>query len=249
MPQLSTISPGTSSIFVECLKVNWVMPFQLLRRTSTRQNQNISIDNVRAIFNAMREWRLLIWCDTIQAALVLSEGNFAEARLGFQKSLTSARGKEADIMSYCLRRLADVRSWESHEANSSWTVVFLDNATRLFSAALEGFTLMDVHCSRGKCMLGLGDLAEKRGDLSEAAMLWTEARPLFERSSRARDVLRIDQRLTALETASRNVLSHLKNLKAPTKVPTNPTIKGEIKGQIMEREVIDDGGRGLIVVV
>src|SRR4051812_17540810 len=37
------------------------------------------------------------------------------------------------------------------------------NAINLFIVALEGFTYMDVHCSRAECMLRLGDLSKNRG--------------------------------------------------------------------------------------
>ncbi|KAJ7115227.1 hypothetical protein C8R44DRAFT_794269, partial [Mycena epipterygia] len=54
---------------------------------------------------------------------------------------------------------------------------------------------MDVHRGRGDCMLRLGDIAKNRGDLVKAAELWKEARPLFEKSSQAKDMAKIDTRL------------------------------------------------------
>ncbi|KAJ7754800.1 hypothetical protein B0H16DRAFT_1722506 [Mycena metata] len=61
-------------------------------------------------------------------------------------------------------------------------------AENLFIVALEGFTFMDVHRSRAQCMLLLGDLAQKKAEITKAVELWTTARPLFERSLQAKDV-------------------------------------------------------------
>ncbi|KAJ7466390.1 hypothetical protein FB451DRAFT_1485262 [Mycena latifolia] len=72
------------------------------------------------------------------------------------------------------------------------------SSTALFTVALEGFTCMDIHRSRGECMLRLGDLAKAQGDSSRAIGLWKLARPLFERSSQAKQVTQIDERLTAI---------------------------------------------------
>ncbi|KAJ7887991.1 hypothetical protein B0H13DRAFT_1888545 [Mycena leptocephala] len=78
--------------------------------------------------------------------------------------------------------------------------------------ALEGFTLMDVHRSRAECVLQLGDISKAHGDLLKAVELelWQTARPLFERSSQAKQVENIDKRLTSVGD---NVLEqHRKNL-------------------------------------
>ncbi|KAJ7131136.1 hypothetical protein C8R44DRAFT_55600 [Mycena epipterygia] len=72
-------------------------------------------------------------------------------------------------------------------------------AYNLFVVALEGFTYMDIHRSRADCMLRLGDIEKHRGDLVEAAKLWKEAHPLFERSSQAKDIAQIDTRLALVE--------------------------------------------------
>jgi tetratricopeptide (TPR) repeat protein len=73
-----------------------------------------------------------------------------------------------------------------------------DTAHNLFAVALEGFTAMDVHRSRARCLLRLGDLAEKQGNSAMASGLWREAQPLFEKSSQGRDVERIQSRLTLI---------------------------------------------------
>ncbi|KAJ7865607.1 hypothetical protein B0H14DRAFT_2573797 [Mycena olivaceomarginata] len=68
-------------------------------------------------------------------------------------------------------------------------------AESLFKVALEAFTYMDVHQSRADCMLRLGDIAWQQGDMTKAAVLWREARPLFERSQQTKDIGQIDARL------------------------------------------------------
>ncbi|KAJ7907814.1 hypothetical protein B0H13DRAFT_2499911 [Mycena leptocephala] len=72
-------------------------------------------------------------------------------------------------------------------------------AISLFTAALEGFTTMDVHRSRAECMLRLGDFSKRSNDLRKAIQLWEAARPLFERSSQVKQVACIDDRLATLD--------------------------------------------------
>ncbi|KAJ7140565.1 hypothetical protein C8R43DRAFT_589849 [Mycena crocata] len=72
-----------------------------------------------------------------------------------------------------------------------------DNTTAisLFGAALKAFSLMDIHMHRGNCLLRLGDIHQRRGDLVKAVEHWNSARPLFERSSQMGSVKQIDERL------------------------------------------------------
>ncbi|KAJ7787404.1 hypothetical protein B0H14DRAFT_2629405 [Mycena olivaceomarginata] len=71
-------------------------------------------------------------------------------------------------------------------------------AISLFTVALEGFTLMDVHYSRAECMIRLGDNFKRHGDILQAIELWNVARPLFERSSQVEEVKYIDERLACV---------------------------------------------------
>jgi hypothetical protein len=73
-----------------------------------------------------------------------------------------------------------------------------DTAITLFTVALEGFTDMDVHRSRAECMLQLGDVCKQHDNLLEAMEHWNMARPLFERSSQAKQVEAIDKRLASV---------------------------------------------------
>jgi tetratricopeptide (TPR) repeat protein len=74
-----------------------------------------------------------------------------------------------------------------------------NTAQTLFTVALEGFTFMDVHQSRAQCLLRLGDIANQRGLSSKAVELWTQARPLFERSLQKKEIANVDARLATVE--------------------------------------------------
>ncbi|KAJ7795445.1 hypothetical protein B0H13DRAFT_1934916 [Mycena leptocephala] len=92
-------------------------------------------------------------------------------------------------------------------------------ATSLFTVALEGFTQMDVHRSRAECMLRFGDISMGHSDLLKAVEFWERARPLFERSSQAKQVQHIDERVANISRdvleQHRNNLAHLAELNAP----------------------------------
>ncbi|KAJ7922683.1 hypothetical protein B0H13DRAFT_1865535 [Mycena leptocephala] len=92
-------------------------------------------------------------------------------------------------------------------------------AISLFTVALEGFTEMDVHRSRAECMLQLRDISMGHGDLLKAVEFWERARPLFERSSQAKQVHCIDERVANINEdvleQHRNNLARLAELNAP----------------------------------
>ncbi|KAJ6464905.1 hypothetical protein C8R45DRAFT_939750 [Mycena sanguinolenta] len=89
-------------------------------------------------------------------------------------------------------------------------------AESLFIIALEAFMKMDVHHQRAKCMLRLGNIAQHQGDMSRAERQWRDARPLFERSLQAKDIVNIDSRLASVETAHEVAMATLAKLQAPT---------------------------------
>ncbi|KAJ7452558.1 hypothetical protein FB451DRAFT_1374030 [Mycena latifolia] len=111
-------------------------------------------------------------------------------------------------------------------------------STPLFTVALEGFTWLDIHCSRAECMLRLGDLAKGQGDVLKAIELWKTARPLFERSSQVKQVTQIEERLAAITNnmleEPTDSLMRLGQLNAPITAVTDETHPGKQAG---EREV------------
>ncbi|KAF7351523.1 ATPase-AAA-core domain-containing protein [Mycena sanguinolenta] len=171
-------------------------------------------------------------CEMSIANLHLAEGDLLAAKPVFQTCLQWSWGKEAEVSSYCLEQMADIRRWKL--ANLSWCTSYLvvylafaqrsrhkhalhlalqylgelfllkgyeSDAENLFIVALEGFTSMDVHRNRADCMLRLGQIMEKRGDLEKAETLWMDARPLFERSLQEKEVAGLNTRLAVLREA------------------------------------------------
>ncbi|KAJ6603313.1 hypothetical protein DFH09DRAFT_392986 [Mycena vulgaris] len=189
---------------------------------------HLNLDKARKIISGITS---LAYCDIVRADLYLREGDHRTAKAIFQTYLSSSWGKDAENLTYCLERVADVDRWSipDFDWSARWAVVYLayaqkaqlrfelhkalqflgdiflcqedpDTAHSLFTVALEGFTYMNVHCSRAECMLRLGDIAKQRGEIRPAIALWKEARPLFERSLQGKDVARIDSRLDTADT-------------------------------------------------
>ncbi|KAJ7452000.1 hypothetical protein FB451DRAFT_1524634 [Mycena latifolia] len=141
-----------------------------------------------------------------------------------------------------LQFLGDVFEAEGDSATS----------TSLFTVALEGFTFMDIHCSRAECMLQLGDLAKDNGEVSKAIELWKTARPLFECSSQLKQVTRVDERLTTIDNnvvkETTDSLTRLGQLNAPITAVADEICPGTQAG---EREVGGENAKDneLVLVV
>lgn len=71
-------------------------------------------------------------------------------------------------------------------------------ALSVFQFTSEDFTYLDIHRGRADCMLRIGDILDQQGRVHEAQEMWKDARPLFIRSSQARDTARCDERLASL---------------------------------------------------
>jgi hypothetical protein len=76
-------------------------------------------------------------------------------------------------------------------------------------------------------MIHLGDLAEGQGHTSEAIAFWEEARPLFEWSLQAKDVAKIDARLSTVEKAHQKALLELVTSYAPVHSVVEETLEDE----------------------
>ncbi|KAJ7728904.1 hypothetical protein B0H16DRAFT_1776512 [Mycena metata] len=203
------------------------------------------IEASQSIFRASGNAVLTLACDATQADLNFREGEMSSTL--FCRCLQRGWGRFFEAVSYCLERLADITRWEGSHV-TSWPTVYLAHSLRgkeklgiykalqfqgdvflmeedevtaisLFTLALEGFTKMDVHRSRAECMIRIGDISCKHGDFLKALELWQHARPLFERSSQAKRVQNIDERLAGIgedvkEQHKRN-LAQLTELNAP----------------------------------
>ncbi|KAJ7027712.1 hypothetical protein C8F04DRAFT_1293724 [Mycena alexandri] len=207
------------------------------------------IDKSRSIFAMVGDARLMNACNYIQADLNLREGD--KSSLLFCECLRAAWGRDWEIASFCLERLADSSRWQGAHC-PFWSIVYLTHSLKskdklgiykalqligdsfledddqvtaisLFNLALEGFTSMNVHHSRAECMIRLGDIWRKDGDLLKALELWEMARPLFERSSQGRRVEAVDQRLDKVSEDEKEQhrdnlarLAHLGDLNVPS---------------------------------
>ncbi|KAJ7015851.1 hypothetical protein C8F04DRAFT_1204948 [Mycena alexandri] len=195
------------------------------------------LDLAQSILKVIGIVRLSTAGDMVQADLNLREGDMST--LLFCKCLREMWGKDSEVVGYCLERLGDVSRWKDGHHESSWSTVLLahslkqkerlrtykalqftgdiflqenDEATAisLFTLALEGFTQMDVHRSRAECMIQLGDISEKNGDLLKTVELWEMARPLFQRSSQTKQIQAIDERMSRVDKDAKE--QHQKNL-------------------------------------
>jgi tetratricopeptide (TPR) repeat protein len=194
-----------------------------------------NIDLARSIFTTLNLKPWILCCDTILADLYVKEKDLPTAKRLFKKCLELAT-EHSEIKLFCFERLGNASLWGADEATPSWTIIFLIyslklkaklevykglqfleqmffthedeyTAISLFTVALVGFTHMDVHRSRAECMLKLGDISHRHGDLLKAVELWETARPLFKRSSQAKEVQCVDERLSHVRS---NVLDHHK---------------------------------------
>lgn len=218
-----------------------------------KQDVQQNIDLCRGMFTSKGHKSMVICCDMILADLYLREQDLPVAKTLLQKSFELSP-EHNDLKLFCLERLGNVNSWGPDESISGWTTIFLvqslklqaklqickalqffgqmflmqndeDTAISLFTVALEGFTYMDVHCSRAECMLRLGDISKGHRDMLKAVELWTTARPLFERSSQAKQVQCVDERLAdissdVLEQHKENI-THLVELNVPSGNPSD----------------------------
>ncbi|KAJ7864127.1 hypothetical protein B0H14DRAFT_2574566 [Mycena olivaceomarginata] len=183
-----------------------------------------NVEVAKKIFNTMKYVREAISCDAVLAELHSREENMLVAQTMFLQVIKLCLGNNSEMVSYCLEGLG-----RASYMTSSWTTVFLVNslktkeklgiykalqslgdvfltqddentACNLFMVALEAFTYMDVHRSRAECLLRLGDISRGHGDLLKAVEFWETARPLFERSSQAKQVENINERLDNIRT-------------------------------------------------
>jgi tetratricopeptide (TPR) repeat protein len=192
---------------------------------ASKHDMEENINTASSILTTMGHSMARTWCEMIHGALYLSEGDFLRAKNMLKASLTSARGKSSEVVTYCLGKLGCIRDWSAmHPTSSTWTFIFLvhvlkqnekleiykafqflgdvylaehdqTTAKNLFTLALEGFTQMDVQRNKGECMLRLGDIFQVRGDSQRAVDLWKIARTLLENSLQAKQVVGIDKRL------------------------------------------------------
>jgi tetratricopeptide (TPR) repeat protein len=219
----------------------------------------------RRILSTTGDTEAVTLCDIILADLQLREGNSLASKTIFKRCLTVGL-EYSQITTYCLERLGDASSWGDLDGLSNWTAIFLvhslkrkeklgifkalqflgdiflsqndeQTAISLFTVALEGFTKMDVHRSRAECMLRLGNISMGHGDPLKAVEFWERAGPLFERSSQAKQVQHIDERVANI---SENVLEqHRNNVARLAELNAPAGTVGELEDDLSDIEDLD----------
>ncbi|KAJ6543784.1 hypothetical protein DFH09DRAFT_1390378 [Mycena vulgaris] len=232
------------------------------------------IITTKSIFNSLGYVAYAMACDATMGALHLRERNQLSAKVHFHKCLSLFRGHHIQSANYCLERLGNRSLWGSTDWPSSWTIVYLvhasksqqkldvhkalqflgdifctegdqDTAVSLLTVALEGFTQMDVHCSRAECMLQLGYISKENGGVLKATEYWRSARSLFERSSQTKKVALIDAELLSIARDARE--EHTRSLKCLSKTHAPnaalETTTGSLVEEIgkMENPGLDEG--------
>jgi hypothetical protein len=115
----------------------------------------------------------------------------------------------------------------------------------LLTVTLEGFTRMDVHCSRTECVLRLGDIS-MGNNMLKAVELWETAKLFFERSNQAKQVEHVNLRLASVSEnvlkQHRKILVHLAELNPPS-----GTVEDMDEFEDVEGLELGGGNRDLIV--
>jgi tetratricopeptide (TPR) repeat protein len=165
------------------------------------------------------------------AELCLRDGDLGTANVIFTSCFAASEKFDIELATVCLERLADLSiGMNNIHTTMGWAGIFLVLALRsknklaimkafrclgqifavqgdigtalsLFNVALDGFTFMDVHQWRADCMVRVADIWNSCGEVMRAVGFWKAARPLFERSSQAKDVARIDAKLAKVEAS------------------------------------------------
>jgi hypothetical protein len=214
------------------------------------------------------------------AALCLRDGDLATANAIFTKCFTLSQKSSMDTTIF-LERLADLSTGMNNtQTTFGWAGIFLvlalrskdrlatmrafwclgqitavqgdvNTALSLFNVALDGFTFMDVHQWRADCMVRIADVWNSRGKVLRAVGLWKAARPLFERSSQAKDVAQIDAKLATIKAS---ILEHHKRqlLQLPElNIPAAPKHEKSLDATPEEEnhELLDEEQKSFQIVV
>ncbi|KAJ7257449.1 hypothetical protein C8J57DRAFT_1721217 [Mycena rebaudengoi] len=199
-----------------------------------------------------------IFSDYAAAELFLRDGVLDTAPPMFEKCFASSQDFSADLGLLCLERLRDLSTGMNYIPNTlRWGGVFLslalkckdkrqtmqafrclgqifsaqgDNETALslFNVALHGFTLI-------------------HGEVMKAIELWKAARPLFERSSQMKDIIKIDAKLGEVDSAILvEQLQQLSELDVPGSAPEETYIvedEEEEENKVAEGSDVGDTAR------
>ncbi|KAJ7636522.1 hypothetical protein FB45DRAFT_447556, partial [Roridomyces roridus] len=185
------------------------------------------LDAAQALYTSMNSRRILL-CTWLRAELALHRhADLESAYTEYLLCIDKSRGRFHDIFDWCLSALGDPR--HSMGGNTfHWATAYLaiscknkvlvstyralryladifvswgddETATNVFQAVLQCVTEADNHRLKAECMDGLAGIAMRRGDRTEAGVLWEGARSLLVRSSQTKAVAVVDSRLKELD--------------------------------------------------
>ncbi|KAJ7635206.1 hypothetical protein FB45DRAFT_1143274 [Roridomyces roridus] len=183
------------------------------------------LKEAKAFFESIGGVTGLAYHDIALAYADIRDGLLPEARSALQRVLANNPGNEPDITILCLTRLGDItcqllderatlgcalgllgvslRGKNKpiiHDALRLLGYIFVaqhddETGLSLFQLALEGLTAMDIHRSKGDCLLGMGDIFYRRRDREQAMEHWNAARPCFARSLGMKAGAKVDERI------------------------------------------------------
>jgi hypothetical protein len=219
------------------------------------------------------------------AELCLRDGDLSTANAIFTKWLASSHMLDMETKTRCLEKLADLSTGMNNtQTTIGWAGIFLvlslrskdklaimkafcclgqifavhgdvNTALSLLTVALDGFTFMDVHRWRADCMVRIADIWNGCGEVLKAVGLWKAARPLFERSSQAKDVARIDANLAKVEASilenNQRRLLQLAELNVPAEVltVTDHEKDQDSASEEEDQELVDEDQNSLQIAV
>jgi hypothetical protein len=195
-----------------------------------RQNLDMAQFHLKALYG-YNSREISVSIDYAVAELCLRDGPLETVNAMFEKCLALSLDIGTELSLLCLEKLGDLSTRMNDILTTlRWTGIFLglalkckdkrqtmqafrclgqifsdkgddETALSLFTVALDGFTFMDVHRWRADCMVRMADILKNCGEVMKAVELWTTARPLFERSSQMKHILKIDGKLAEIDPA------------------------------------------------
>jgi tetratricopeptide (TPR) repeat protein len=241
------------------------------------QNLDMDQSHSKALYGR-RAKQTSLMVDYVAAELWLRDGALGTAKAMFEKCCALSPDISIELTVLCLERLGDLSTGMNDiQITLRWTGIFLglalkckekrqtmqafrclgqifsaegDNETalNLFTVALDAFTFMDIHHWRADCMVRIADILNNHGEVMKAVELWKAARPLFERSSQMKDIVKIDAKLAEVDSIIlvkyEEQLQQLSELHVPVSAPEEAYIfEEEEEDELAQGSDVGDKGR------
>ncbi|KAJ7266710.1 hypothetical protein C8J57DRAFT_1617923 [Mycena rebaudengoi] len=249
------------------------------------QNLDMTQSHMRALYGYNGRYMSLL-ADYVAAQLCLRDGALGTANAMFEKCFALSLDIGTELALLCLEKLGDLSTGMNDIPTTlQWTGMFLalalkckdkfqtmqafrclghifsaegddETALNLFNVALDGFTFMDVHHWRADCMVQIGDILNNRGEVIRAIEWWKTARPLFERSSQMKYIIKIDTKIAEVDSAIlakyEEQLQHLSELHVPVSALEETYITEEEEEEEENKlaqgsDIWDKGRHGVLV--